>query len=169
MESWWLARLGKTLNWATEVGNSVTQIRCAGSSTLVCFKRQGGGSMRRETKSSSRRVPPPQSQTRSHRNCGFFLHLRSFNSVESAFGAIEMLGIWSTEVLSLIPRNHEDTDFTGKKIQLTLIWQSHLLFLRDLFPLLFLDMDHLKSLYWICYNIVSVLSFGFLVVRHVGS
>ena len=31
------------------------------------------------------------------------------------------------------------------------------------------DMDHFKSLYWICYNIASVPCFGFLAVRHVGS
>ena len=29
-------------------------------------------------------------------------------------------------------------------------------------------MDHFLSLYWICYNIVSVLCFGFLALRHVG-
>ena len=29
--------------------------------------------------------------------------------------------------------------------------------------------DFFKSLYWICYNIVSVLSFGFLAARQVGS
>ena len=31
----------------------------------------------------------------------------------------------------------------------------------------FFDADHFKSLYLICYNIVSVLCFGFLAVRHV--
>ena len=31
------------------------------------------------------------------------------------------------------------------------------------------DMDHLKSLYWICYNIASVPCFGFLAVRDEGS
>ena len=29
----------------------------------------------------------------------------------------------------------------------------------------FFDVDHFKSLYWICYNIASVLCFGFLAWR----
>ena len=33
----------------------------------------------------------------------------------------------------------------------------------------FFDMDHFKSLYWICYNIASVLGFGFWATGHVGS
>ena len=41
------------------------------------------------------------------------------------------------------------------------------LFLNWLFKRFF-DMDHF-SLYWICYSIASVLYFGFLAVRHVGS
>ena len=33
----------------------------------------------------------------------------------------------------------------------------------------FFDVDHFKSLYFICYNIASVLQrFGFLAARHVG-
>ena len=38
--------------------------------------------------------------------------------------------------------------------------------LKDFF---FFDVDHFLSLYWICYNIVSVLCFAFLVMRHVES
>ena len=34
---------------------------------------------------------------------------------------------------------------------------------------IFFDVDHFKSLYWICYHIVSVLCFGCLIERHVGS
>ena len=34
---------------------------------------------------------------------------------------------------------------------------------------LFFTVDHFKSLYWICYNIASVLCFGFLATRHVRS
>ena len=32
----------------------------------------------------------------------------------------------------------------------------------------FFDKDHVKSLYWICYNITSLLCLGSLAVRHVG-
>lgn len=32
-----------------------------------------------------------------------------------------------------------------------------------------LDVDHFLSVYCICYNITSVLCFGFLTTRHVGS
>jgi len=31
------------------------------------------------------------------------------------------------------------------------------------------DADHLLNLYWMCYNIASVLCFVFLAMRHVGS
>ena len=34
---------------------------------------------------------------------------------------------------------------------------------------IFFDVDHFKTLYWIYFNVVSVLCFGFLAVRHVGS
>ena len=33
----------------------------------------------------------------------------------------------------------------------------------------FFNVDHFKSLYWICYNIASVLCFVSLAMRHVGS
>ena len=33
----------------------------------------------------------------------------------------------------------------------------------------FFDVGHFKSLYWICYNIASVLTFWFFGLRHVGS
>jgi hypothetical protein len=33
----------------------------------------------------------------------------------------------------------------------------------------FFNVDHFKSLYGICYNIASVLCYGFLASRHVGS
>ena len=32
----------------------------------------------------------------------------------------------------------------------------------------FFHVDHFLSFYWICYNIASVLCFGFLTARHVG-
>ena len=38
-----------------------------------------------------------------------------------------------------------------------------------LLKLFFFDVSHFKSLYWICYNIVSVVSSGLLATRHVGS
>ena len=46
------------------------------------------------------------------------------------------------------------------------------LFFFFLIALIFLkifDVDHFKSLSWIFYNIASVLCFGFLASRHVGS
>ena len=44
------------------------------------------------------------------------------------------------------------------------------LFFSPVFFFFFLfDVDHFKSLYWICYNIAPVLCFGFLVPGHVGS
>ena len=36
------------------------------------------------------------------------------------------------------------------------------------FFLSFFVVDYFKSLYWICYNILSVSGFGFLAMRHVG-
>ena len=33
----------------------------------------------------------------------------------------------------------------------------------------FFNVDHFKILYWICYNIASVVCFGFLALRHMGS
>ena len=34
---------------------------------------------------------------------------------------------------------------------------------------IFLNVDHLKTLYWICYNTASVLCFGVLAMKHVGT
>ena len=51
--------------------------------------------------------------------------------------------------------------------QLYLISRCSLLF--HLIIIRFFYMDHLKNLYWICSNIGSVLRFGFLAVRHMGS
>ena len=43
------------------------------------------------------------------------------------------------------------------------------IFSYTFFKRFFFFVDHfLKSLYWICYNIASVLCFGFLATRHVG-
>ena len=41
-----------------------------------------------------------------------------------------------------------------------------LIFLKNNF---FFDVDHFSGLYWICYNIASVLSFGVLATRHAES
>ena len=38
-----------------------------------------------------------------------------------------------------------------------------------IFIFVFFDVNHFKSLYWIYYNIVSMLCFGFLAVRYMGS
>ena len=42
---------------------------------------------------------------------------------------------------------------------------SFTLFFKDFF----FDVDRFKSLYWICYNIATVLCFGFLTMRYAGS
>ena len=42
--------------------------------------------------------------------------------------------------------------------------QGPFFFFEDVF-----DVDHFESLYCICYNLVSVLQFGFLASRHVES
>ena len=62
----------------------------------------------------------------------------------------------------------KDTNFTGNSSTDTHMAIISSFFLKTLFSffLSFLDMDHLKSLCCTCYNIVSVLSFGFLAVRH---
>ena len=46
-----------------------------------------------------------------------------------------------------------------------LIWQ---VIRNSSFSLIIFYVDHFKNLYWICYNIASVLCFGFLALRHVG-
>ena len=54
---------------------------------------------------------------------------------------------------------------------LCLYWLHNLFFLNYFLNVLqfLFDVDHLKSLYWISYNIVSVFCVGVLAMRHVGS
>ena len=46
------------------------------------------------------------------------------------------------------------------------VWESRYF---SVFLKIFFNVDHFKSRYWICYNIASVVCFGFLALRHVGS
>ena len=69
--------------------------------------------------------------------------------------------ITSTEVLtkdSVILNSHLCTQHYGYFPSI------HTYFFKDYFYV-----DHFKNLHWICYNIASVLCFGFLTRRHVGS
>ena len=51
--------------------------------------------------------------------------------------------------------------------QISAVKSLHL-FIKPVF-FFFFNVSHFKSLYWICYNIVSVVCSGLLATRHMGS